>query len=64
MASGEQQQFSTPDATYMLTLLEGGLTWLDTLAIQASPEEHAAVRRSFLDAQELLQQRLRVHGHA
>lgn len=42
--------FSPADAQYMKTLLEGGLTWLDTLSIPSSPEAHARARQVFLDA--------------
>jgi hypothetical protein len=55
--------FSPSDATYMLTLIEGGLTWLDTLSIPASPEQHASIRRVFEDAQSSLEGRMRGHTH-
>jgi hypothetical protein len=45
----------------MLTLLEGGLTWLDTLSIPATPERHQRVKEVFQHAQQRLQGRL--HGH-
>jgi hypothetical protein len=61
VASG-QELFSPSDATNMLTLLEGGLTWLDTLSIPADPERHARNRKVFEDAREHLHGRLHAHG--
>ena len=63
VVAGRQELFSPSDATYMLTLLEGGLTWLDTLSIPADPERHARNRRVFEDAREHLHGRLHAHGH-
>jgi hypothetical protein len=57
-----RRQFSPSDATYMLTLLDGGLAWLDTLSIPASPERQTEIKRWFHQAQHELQHRL--HGHA
>ena len=51
-----------PVIAYMLTLLEGGLTWLDTLSIPASAERQAAIKQSFLTAQDILHKRLHAHG--
>lgn len=58
----DQEQFSSLEARYMLTLIEGGLTWLSTLSIPADPERHQRVRQVFLKAKEILQARLRAHG--
>ncbi len=67
VVAGGAELFSPSDATYMITLLEGGLTWLDTLSIPADPERHARNRKVFEDAREHLHQRLhaqgRAHGH-
>ncbi|HEU5314724.1 MAG TPA: CehA/McbA family metallohydrolase [Chloroflexota bacterium] len=62
VVAGAQELFSPSDATYMLTLLEGGLTWLDTLSIPADPERHARNRKVFEDARGQLHQRLHAHG--
>ena len=45
--AGTSKLFSPSDATYMLTLLEGGLTWLDTLSIPASPPQDTRIREVF-----------------
>jgi hypothetical protein len=57
---GEAELFNPSDATYMLTLIDGGLLWLDKLAIPASHEQHQRVRKVFEDASEALHHRL---GH-
>lgn len=60
---GDEELFSPSDATYMLTLIDGGLTWLDTLSIPASPEHHARIRGVFEAARASLSQRLAEHSH-
>ncbi|HEX2185261.1 MAG TPA: CehA/McbA family metallohydrolase, partial [Chloroflexota bacterium] len=64
VVAGGAELFSPSDATYMLTLLEGGLTWLDTLSIPAEDERQRRARGVFLDARERLHQRLHAHGQA
>jgi hypothetical protein len=60
---GDEALFSPSDATYMLTLIDGGLTWLDTLSIPANPERQAAIRGVFESARASLQGRLAQHTH-
>ena len=60
---GDEELFSPSDATYMLTLIDGGLTWLDTLSIPANPERQAAIRGVFESARASLQGRLAQHSH-
>ncbi|MDQ3702314.1 MAG: CehA/McbA family metallohydrolase, partial [Chloroflexota bacterium] len=62
VVAGGADLFSPTDATYMLTLLDGGLTWLDTLAIPADPERQARARGVFEGAREALHRRLHTHG--
>jgi hypothetical protein len=57
-----QELFSAPAATYMLTLIEGSLTWVDNLAPRPDPERFERVRRVFLDARARLHRRLHDHG--
>jgi len=59
---GAERPFSERDATYMMTLLDGGLAWLDTLSIPADPERQAKIRQVFLAAREQLHQRLHSTG--
>ncbi len=61
---GGQEMFSPSDATYMLTLLDGGLAWLDTLSIAADAERQARVRSIFETAREVLHRRLHAYGQA
>jgi hypothetical protein len=56
--------FSPSDAAYMLTMLEGGLTWLETLAIPADPERQAAIQNIFGSAHRDLHRRLETHTRA
>jgi len=61
---GDQDQFSLPDATYMMTMLDGGMAWLDTLSIPADPQRQARIRGVFQQAKEALHQRLHAAGHS
>jgi len=63
IVAGNQELFNPSDATYMMTILDGGLTWLDTLATRADAERHAEVRQVFQHAKAHLQGRLHSHGH-
>jgi len=60
---GDDEWFNATDATYMLTLMDGGLAWLDTLSIPAYDETHQRVRNVFLAAQNELHRRLHQHTH-
>ncbi len=63
VVAGDQVQFSLPDATFMMTMLDGGMAWLDTLSIPADPERQARIRGIFQQAKEALHQRLHAAGH-
>ena len=54
--------FSPAAASYMLTLIEGSLLWVDNIAIRPDVGRHDKVRKVFLDARERLHQRLHNHG--
>jgi hypothetical protein len=56
-----QQQFDASNATYMLTLIEGGMTWLDTLAIRVDASRHAAIKSVYENARAQLHSRLHAH---
>jgi hypothetical protein len=64
VVAGEEDLFNPSDATYMLTLLEGGLTWLDTLSIPADPDRQRRARQVFEDAQGALHRRMHARGEA
>ena len=59
----DRHMFNQADATFMLTMLEGGLTYLDTLSIPASPEKHERIRSVFQQAQAELHRRAHSAGH-
>ncbi|MCC7352344.1 MAG: CehA/McbA family metallohydrolase [Anaerolineae bacterium] len=63
IVAGGQEVYNPSDATYMMTMLEGGLTWVDTLAIPADPERQRRIRQLFLDAQARLGAQGHTHSH-
>jgi hypothetical protein len=63
VVAGGQEIFSPSEATFMLTMLDGGLTYLDTLSIPASPEKHNQIRQVFRQAQAEMHRRLHAQGH-
>ena len=54
--------YNPSSATYMLTLLEGGMTWVDTLSIPADPQTHQRVRGVFEQAHQSLHTRMHTAG--
>lgn len=42
------------DRVHLTTILDGGLAWLDTMAIRADDARHSMVRQVFVDAQQRL----------
>jgi hypothetical protein len=59
---GEEQAFSPSDATYMLTLIDGGLTWLETLSVRYSEARHKQLKAIFQQARDRLLDRASSHG--
>ena len=60
---GGQELFSPSDATYMLTLLDGGMTYLDTLSVRYSDERHNQIKAIYSQAKHVLEHRMGVHHH-
>jgi hypothetical protein len=58
-----RELFAPSDASYLLTLIDGGLTWLDTFSIPASPEHHKRIRGMFEAARGHLDRRLSQHSN-
>jgi len=58
---GGEEMFSPADVTYMLTLIDGGLTYLDTLSVRYDEERHRRMKAIFKRARRELQRRQ--HGH-
>jgi hypothetical protein len=48
--AGREELFDNPTAEYLITTMEGGIAWLDTLATRDTPERQATIRRVFEDA--------------
>jgi hypothetical protein len=57
--AGGAEVFDNPTAEYLITTMEGGIAWLDTLATRDTPERHAAIRHVFEDAIEQVRARMR-----
>jgi hypothetical protein len=47
---GDQPVFSPSDASYMLTLIDGGLTYLDTLSVRYEEKRHREMKAIFEEA--------------
>jgi hypothetical protein len=60
--AGRDEVFDNPTAEYLVTVMKGGLAWLDTLATRDTPERHAAIRHVFEDAIAQVQAKQRAHG--
>lgn len=54
--------FSPSDATYMLTLIDGGLTYLDTLSVRYDDQRHREMKAIYQHARDHLLGRLHNHG--
>ena len=61
--AGRDEVFDNPAAEYLVTVMEGGMAWLDTLATRADPERHAKVRSVFEEAVADVRGRQAAHGH-
>jgi hypothetical protein len=58
-----QELFSPSDASYMLTLIDGGLTYLDTLSVRYNEERHRKMKAVYVRAKSHLEGRMHAHGH-
>ena len=57
-----RELFSPSDAAYMLTLIDGGLTYLDTLSVRFDEKRHREMKAIYEQAREHLLGRLRKHA--
>jgi len=57
--AGGQRLFSPSDATYMLTLIDGGMTYLDTLSVRFDEKRHEQMKAIFQRAKGELLSHLR-----
>ena len=55
--------FSPSDATYMLTLIDGGLTYLDTLSVRYDEKRHREMKAIYKSAHDALHARMSDHAH-
>jgi len=56
--AGNEELFSPSDASYMLTLIDGGLTYLDTLSVRYDEKRHREMKALFEAARGELHRRL------
>jgi hypothetical protein len=61
--AGRDEVFDNPTAEYLVTIMEGGMAWLDTLATRADPQRHAQVRSVFEEAIAQVREKQHKHGH-
>jgi hypothetical protein len=57
-----QEVFNPSDAVYIMTLVHGGMEWLDTLSIKADEQTHQRLRSIFEIAERELKGKLEAHG--
>jgi len=62
--AGGEEQFSPSDASYMLTLIDGGITYLETLSVRFDEQRHRAMKAVFERARAKLHSRMHAHGHS
>ncbi|MGO8816325.1 MAG: CehA/McbA family metallohydrolase [Terriglobia bacterium] len=57
-----QDLFSEPGAAFLMTLIEGAQTWVETLATRPDAERLNRIRKTLNDASNRLHQRMHQHG--
>ena len=55
--------FNPSDAAYMLTLIDGGLTYLDTLSVRYNAKRHREMKAIYRQTHDLLHARMGAHAH-
>ena len=56
-----QEVYNPSDAVYIMTLVHGGLEWVDTLSIKADEETHQRLRSVFTSAERELKRKMNPH---
>jgi len=64
VVAGGEELFSPSDASYMLTLIDGGLTYLDTLSVRFDAKRHRQLKAVYQKARRMLLDRMHAHGHS
>jgi hypothetical protein len=57
-----EQLFSASGAAWLMTLIEGSETWVESLATRPGPARFQQIRKVFVDARAELHRRLHAHG--
>jgi hypothetical protein len=57
-----QDLFSESGAAFLMTLIEGAQTWVETLATRPDAERLHRIRKMLSDARDRLHQRMHEHG--
>ena len=63
VAKGDEL-FNLADVSYMLTLIDGGITYLDTLSVRYDEKRHREMKAVFEKARARLTNRMHQHGGA
>ena len=63
VVEGGSELFQESAGEHLITVMQGGLEWLDTLAIPESPERHEAIKKVFHDAIHDVNMKRKHHGH-
>ena len=58
-----QDVYNPSDAIYIMTMVHGGLEWVDTLSIKADEENHQRLRSVFTSAAHELGKKMEAHHH-
>ena len=58
-----QEVYNPSDAVYIMTLVHGGLEWVDTLSIKADEESHQRLRSVFTSAESRHRKKMEGHTH-
>ena len=60
---GKSGIFSPSDASYMLTLIDGGLTYLDSLSVRFDGKRHREMKATLEESSKELEGRMEGYGH-
>jgi hypothetical protein len=63
VVADSQEVYNPSDALYIMTLVHGGLEWVDTLSIKADEETHQRLRLVFTSAERELGKKIKAHHH-
>jgi len=64
VVAGGEDLFNLADVSYMLTLIDGGITYLDTLSVRYDEKRHREMKAIFEKARARLTERVHQHGRS